>query len=222
MTFRHMQVIFSLDGTGVYYNPLEPLMLDGILASALCRHHVSGEPPARDETPFDIPIPLAKWHIDNEWGWKASALFPINTNTSSTFMIRKRFRQNRIEITNGSPSLTNCAYHDLNMPLPMLLVDKLIAYAVGDIRKVKRELKRNVRYLGKKRAYGRGAVVSVDVCEIEHDWSISKDGFAVRYIPVCGGPKLVRPRPPYWNSVGRVDCCNIGDLIGQNYDEERR
>lgn len=26
-----------------------------------------------------------------------------------------------------------------------------------------------------------------------------------------GGPRLVRPRPPYWNIVGRVACGEIGD-----------
>jgi CRISPR type IV-associated protein Csf3 len=217
-----MKITFELDGTGVYYNPLEPIMLDGILSAALVRHHITGEPPARDEVPIDIPLPLKKTSSNGEWFWKASALFPESETIESMYMIRKRFRQNRIEATVGSPNLTNCAYHDLNMKLPLLLTTRLFAYAVGDIRKVKRELRRNIKYIGKKRAYGRGAVVGIDIEEIEGDNSVCMNGRAMRYIPFKGGARFVRPRPPYWNSIGCVDCCEIGDLLdGLDMDERR-
>lgn len=211
--FRPLKITFHLDGTGIYYDPSEPIMLDSLLAAALCRWHVHGEPPARDESPFDIPLPIKKWYIAGSWGWHASALFPDDTRLDSMQYFRKRFRQSRVELTEGSPNLTNGPYREWNMPLPLLLVLRMTCYAFGDRKQIKRTLNRDIKYLGKKRAHGRGAVVSVEVEEIAEDYSLIKDGCAMRWIPFESGGRLVRPRPPYWNLIGRVKCCEIGDAI---------
>lgn len=208
---RAIQVTFHLDGTGIYYDPCEPLMLDGLLAAAVCRWHVHGEPPSRDEEPFDVPLPLARWWRDGVWGWHASALFPDGADGESVQYWRKRLRQGRIEVTTGSPNTTNGPYRDWNNPLPLLLTPRMVGYAVGDMRQVRRELRRNVRYLGKKRAHGRGAIVGVEVEEMPQDWSIARDGRLTRWMPMAHGSRLVRPRPPYWNTVGRIACGEIGD-----------
>lgn len=206
------KITFHLDGTGVYYDPFEPLMLDGILAAACFHHYVHGEPPARDEEPFDIPLPLERWRVGDAWGWKASALFPDGETAESLVYWRKRFRQNRIELTEGSPNLTNGVYRDWNMPLPLLLCRRMVAFAVGDANAL-HELVRNVRWLGKKRAHGRGRVVSIDVERIDDDYSIERDGQLMRWMPREDGSRLVRPRPPYWNICGRVACGEIGDPV---------
>lgn len=208
--FSPLKITFHLDGSGVYYDPFEPLMLDGILAAACSRHHVHGEPPARDEAPFDIPLPLARWEIGGTWGWCASALFPDGDTAESLQFWRKRLRQNRIEITDASPNLTNGIYRDWNMPLPLLLCRRMVAYAFGDRRNVRRELVRSIRWLGKKRAHGRGRVVSIDVDRIDEDCSITRNGVYTRWMPAEGGSRLVRPRPPYWNIHDRVMCAEIG------------
>lgn len=208
--FRPLTITFHLDGTGIYYDPAEPPTLDGILAAAVCRWHVHGEPPARDETPAEIPLPLRKWEIGMEWGWRASALFPDGESFESLQHWRKRFRQSRAELTTGSPNLTNGPYRDWNNPLPLLLAPRMIGYAFGEAGKIRRELRRSVKHLGKKRAYGRGAIIEIDVVEADADWSLCKDGAATRWLPSPDGTRLVRPRPPYWNTVGRVLCCEIG------------
>lgn len=208
--FRSLQITIHLDGSGIYYDPAEPLMLDGILAAALCRWHVHGEPPARDEEPIDIPLPLARWHMGGVWGWRASALFPDGITAESLVHWRKRLRQDRIQITTGSPNLTNGTYRDWNMPLPLLLAPRMVAYAFGEAYEVRRALKRDIRWLGKKRAHGRGRVVGVEVVEAPEDWSLEKDGQAMRWLPDDNGVRLVRPRPPYWNAVGRVRCAEVG------------
>jgi CRISPR type IV-associated protein Csf3 len=208
--FRPLQITFHLDGTGVYHDPGEPIMLDAILAAALCRFHVHGEPPARDEEPFDVPLPIQRWHSGNTWGWHASALFPDGATAESLQYWRKRFRQSRVELSAGSPNLTNGPYRDWNMPLPLLLAPRMIAYAFGEAGRIRRELRRSIRYLGKKRAHGRGAIVSIDVEEIDRDCSISRTGLLTRWMPRPAGPRLVRPRPPYWNTCGRVQCAEIG------------
>jgi CRISPR type IV-associated protein Csf3 len=217
--FKNLKVTFNLDGTGVYYDPYEPIMLDALLAAAVSRWHIHGEPPARDEEPFDIPLPVKKWHDGDVWGWHASALFPEGDTVESLQYWRKRFRQNRVELTNGSPNTTNGTYRDWNMPIPLLLVPKLIGYACGDIGRVRRELTRSIKYLGKKRAHGRGAVVGIAVEEVPEDLSIVRDGIAMRYIPDENGTRLVRPRPPYWNVVGREKCIEIGESLIYSKEE---
>lgn len=209
--FSPLKITFKLDGTGVYYDPHEPLMLDSILAAAVSRHHVHGEPPARDEEPFDIPMPLQRWNIDGTWGWRASALFPEGDTIETLQFWRKRLRQNRIELTDGSPNLTNGIYRDWNMPLPLLLCRSMVAYAVGERREVRRELRRNIRWLGKKRAHGHGRVVDIQVEQCETDYSMERDGVLTRFLPRATGSRLVRPRPPYWSSCGRVLCNEIGE-----------
>ncbi len=213
MSMSPLKVVFHLDGTGVFYDPHEPPMLDGLLSAACVRHHFSGEPPARDEDCPDVPLPLSRWRMGELWGWKASALFPDGAQFDGIQFWRKRFRQNRVELTEGSPDLCSGIFRDWNMPLPLLIVPRLVAYAHGDAREVKRELKRNIFWIGKKRSHGRGRVVGVDVERIDADHSLIRDGKAMRWLPSNEGIRLIRLRPPYWNIVGRVRCCEIGDAI---------
>ena len=218
MTPRNLQITFHLDGTGVYYDPNEPPMLDALLAAIRVRHHVSGEPPAKDEPPFEVPLPLAKQYVGNHWFWKASALFPIEDEAMQHVVYwRKRFRQNRAEMTEGSPNLTNGTYRDWNTPVPLLLTSALRGWCVytGDRKpsKLRQDLEKDVRYIGKKRAHGRGQVTRVTVEMIEEDWSVSKDGLTTRYVPDENAFRNVRPRPPYWNLVGATLCKEIGTPI---------
>src|SRR5690554_6977322 len=177
------RITFHLDGTGVYYDPYEPLMLDGILAVAFMplvrarRGEVyEHEEIGRDEPPYDVPLPLAKWHVGDVWGWRASALFPEGETAETLTYWRKRLRQDRIEITEGSPNLTNGIYRDWNMPLPKLLCRQMVAYCVTD-REGRRDIRRQL----------------------------------TRWMPREDGTRLVRPRPPYWNNVGRVACAEVGE-----------
>jgi CRISPR type IV-associated protein Csf3 len=211
---RPLRIVFELDGTGVNYNPTEPPMLDGLLCAALCRWHSSGEPPARDEVPKEIPLPLEKWSIEGVWGWKASALFPVDDPLGEQVVFwRKRIRQNRIEISTGSPNANMGTYRDWNMPLPLLLTNKLVAYAVGNAHDVRRELKRNIKYIGKKRAHGRGRINSISVEIVDEDLSCINEGRAMRWLPLADGWRAVRPRPPYWSIAGRMRSCEIGQLL---------
>lgn len=220
MTMSPHRITFQLDGSGVYYDPYEPLMLDGILAvafMALVRarkgERYAHEEIGRDEPPYEVALPLDRWEICDSWGWKASALFPEGESAETLVYWRKRLRQGRIEFTDGSPNTTNGIYRDWNMPLPLLLCRSMTAYCVTD-REGRRDIRRQlakIRWLGKKRAHGHGRVVGVEVQQIDEDWSITRDGIAMRWLPSEAGSRLVRPRPPYWNIVGRVRCCEIGE-----------
>jgi|SRR6185312_8816259 len=200
-------------------------MLDAILCIALARRQYHGEPPARDEQPFEFVLPLKKWHARGTWGWHASTLFPEPQAQETLVHWRKRLRQNRIEVVQGSPNLTNGVYRDWNMPLPLLLTRTLSGWcvaqtqgdSVGIAKRIRHELKRSVRWIGKKRSQGRGNVIGIEVEHTEEDGSIARDGKFTRYMPVADGVRLVRPRPPYWSNWNRTQCAEIGDVAEIGY-----
>lgn len=50
--------------------------------------------------------------------------------------------------------------------------------------------------------------VRVEWCD--KDWSLVRDGKAQRWLPDPSGSRVARTRPPYWNRIGAVPCCEIG------------
>lgn len=213
MSLSNLKITFNLDGTGVYYDPFEPVHLDALIAWALMPFHrpKGSEPPTRDEKPVDIPLPLGRWSIGDQWGWSASALFPEGPEGVDLRYWRKKFRQNRIVLTKGSPNLMSGIYREYNTPMPLTLCLKMVGYAVGDRGRIEQILRKHVRFIGKKAAYGYGHIVSTNVEIIDQDYSLVKDGVAMRFLPKQDGIRLCRIRPPYWNNVDRVNCCEIGE-----------
>jgi hypothetical protein len=200
-----------MDGTGAFYDPSEPMHLDGLLAWALCLYQTSGEPPAADEKPFEPRLPLGKWHIGGQWGWTASAILPVGDKQWGMQRFIKRFRENRIEITKGSPNMQMSTYRKYCVPMPLVLSHQFVAYALGPRGRVHQILKKNIKFLGRKRAAGKGRIVDITTEEIADDFSLVKDGRANRYLPKDGAQRQVRTRPPYWNMWGRVPCCEVGE-----------
>ena len=213
MSLKPLKITFHLDGAGIYLDPSEPIMLDGLLSWALAPFHCKGDPPARDEPPDDIPLPLGRWEIGGVWGWHASALFPDDDSHETLQYWRKRFRQPRAELIRGTVNVASGSYRDYNMPMPLVLTPKMTAWAFGDPNRVEQILRKHVRNLGKKRAYGKGRINEIMVEWCGEDYSLKKDGYAMRWMPRADGMRIVRPRPPYWNIMGAVPCCEIGDRV---------
>lgn len=207
----HFKVIFQLDGCGVYYDTNDPIHLDGLLAWALTPMQTTRRGLERGDTVDDIRLPLLESTINGVKIWHASALFPVDSVCETLRFWRKKFRQNRIELTDGSPNLQNGVYREYNTPVPLILVPQMIAYASGNCKEVKRLLKKHIKALGKKRAYGYGKIVNIECEETPEDWSLTANGIVMRYLPSPDGTRMVRPRPPYWNRVGAVNCKEIGE-----------
>lgn len=212
---NNLQIIFYLNGEGIYYDPAEPLHLDALLAWVFVGKYVKFDSIGKSDKPFDTPLPIEKWKINGYWGWKASALFPGENYFESIQYWRKKFRQNRVELMNGSANLQQGIYREYNTPMRLIITDKMIAYCKGEKKKIQKALKK-IRYLGKKTAYGKGKIIGLEVIEIQENYSIIKDGKAMRWLPDKKGIKLCRCRPPYWNRIDRVNCCEVGDLIKVN------
>lgn len=209
---KPIRIIFHLDGAGIYWDPNEPIHLDGVLAWCLAPYHTDGDPPGRNEEPIDIPVPLRKWRIGGQWGWHASALFPEGVAGEGLQLFRKRFREDKIDLVRkGTASRVSGAFRDTQLPIPLLLCERMVGYACGDRSSVHRILKRGVHFLGKYATMGKGRVVGVDVEWIDEDWSLVRDGKAQRYLPHPQGRRVVRTRPPYWNTCGAVRCCDVGE-----------
>ena len=208
-----LMIRFRLDGTGLVYDAREPIHLDALLSWEIAPYHATQRHIGRDDRIEEIKLPLYRHHfVGGLWCWCASALFPVGPSGETIRFWRKRFRQNRIELTRGSPNLTNGIYRDWNNPMPLLLTHEMVAYARGNRREVLKIIRR-VPYLGKKRAHGLGKVVSVEVDRIDDDRSMILDGRTMRWMPDENGTRLVRLRPPYWNNSDRVRCAEIGAPI---------
>jgi CRISPR type IV-associated protein Csf3 len=209
------KVVFHLDGSGLIYDPTEPINLDSLLSYCLAPIHCQNTNIGRMDEPEYIPLPLMKHTFeDGAWVWQASALFPEGPISESMQHWRKKFRQNRIEYADGSLNLMSGIYREYNVPIPLTHCLKMIAYANGNASETKRILEKNIKFLGKKRAYGKGAVVGITTEEMSGNCSLVKNGLAMRWLPSKSGSRLVRLQPPYWNNVNRVVCCEIGDRCG--------
>lgn len=208
----NVRLTFHLDGSGIYYDPWEPLHLDSILAWDLAPRQGLPDCSSTDDVPDVVRLPLLQTHLHGAWVWNASALFPVGPTGEDLQYLRKRFDAARAELTSGSPNLAGSIYRERNIPVPLLLCREMVAYAAGDRRAMRKILKR-IRYLGKYRNVGYGKILGVDLDPIEEDFSLVKEGQAQRYLPMPDGSRLVRPIPPYWNRHGRVRCCQVGERI---------
>jgi len=207
----NFKLTFHLNGRGLYFDPNEPIHLDSLLVSFFAILQGKARSLTRDERPDDIQIPLTQSTLCGQKIWHGSALFPEGTGFESLTFWRKKFQIDRIELTSGSPNLTNGVYREYNMPFPLLVAPRMVAYANGNCKEVKRVLKKYCTFLGKKRAQGKGGIVSIETEHIDDDWSLVKDGKAMRWLPNDTGFRDVRVKPPYWNLVDRVRCCEVSD-----------
>lgn len=206
------KITFHLDGSGIHFDPNEPIHLDALLAWCLApRQGISGL--ERCDVPPLVQLPLVRNHVGDRWVWAASALMPEGPTGESLQFWRKRFRQGRAELTTGSPNLKNGPYRDWQMPLPLLLTTKMVAYASGSRKQCKKVL-RELRYLGKKRAHGHGKIMAMTFDQVEEDYTMAIDGRASRWLPDENGHRLVRCVPPYWHPHDRVHCCEVGSNVG--------
>ena len=215
---RPLKVTFEIDADGLIYDPYVPPTLDGIIDWALSPMvRKSANAPTRGEEPEEIRLPLGTWHVGSYWGWCASALFPdCESPEESIQYFRKRFRRGYIHLTKGMVNMQSGPTRDYNLPYVKLHPEFMIGYCLGNRKRINDLLRRNVKYLAKKRNRGKGRIVSLKVEVVDNDYSVLCDGKAMRWLPHADGLRNVRLRPPYWNNVNRVPSCEIGDIYNSS------
>jgi len=200
-----------MDGTGAVLYPGMPVHLDSLLAGIWFTNNGYTESITSFDVPDDPALSLKKWHIENEWGWCASALFPVNPFEALHYR-RKRTNIDRVELTQGRIILDGLKMGNRNNPMPLVLCTEIIGYAAGDKEGVQ-ELCRGVRNIGKDFARGKGRVNSFEIEEIEQNFSLWKDGKAMRYLPKKDGTRIGRIRPPYYNVNSMVKSCFVLEAV---------
>jgi hypothetical protein len=89
-------------------------------------------------------------------------------------------------------------------------------YGHGDVKEVVR-LVSHLPGLGKKVAYGYGMYRSVSVDETEADYSLVKDGMAMRPLPSVlfrsAENMMLAYKPPYWDKTNVLSCVPPGARI---------
>jgi len=217
---KALKITFNLDGTGVYYDPAEPPMLDAIIDYALNNMRRSKVAPSRGEEPCEIVLPIKRWRIDGVDGWCASALFPEGEGFETLFHWRKKTEIDRAFLSGENRHQRVGSTKEYNMPVPELAVHKLVGWLVTTAKpsSIRSLLRRNIQFIGKKGSIGQGMIrrgedgkPMIDVEVIEDDYSLVRDGHATRYLPKADGIRRCRTRPPYWNNHDAVSVCEIGD-----------
>jgi len=189
---ENIKVVFEMEDRAVF-NFERPIHLDGLLVWAM-----------GDKVGKEIELPLAKWKVvsHSEWGWCASALFPM-------FLVGGLYKQFRDGIKSSVDSVNSFGINNFYV---VLYCRELVGYARGDIDKVKSYLSR-VRFLGSEN--NRRKVKAIHVEKIDTNNSVVMGDISMRYLPDRLGKKWIRARPPYWGLGGRILCCDIGDVYGE-------
>lgn len=181
------------------------LFFDGILAFAVVDSFVK-EPLDFEEEPIFVPLPLER-RGEKEWYWAAS----VGLYAPPTKWAKGVWLKNYRDFTGDDYGFGVLEY-DYRMPYPILVTPAVRFYAFGNKREVENLLKR-VTHIGKKRAYGYGAVREWVVKTIKDDRSEFVDNILVRPLPVSECPyPVVGPRdfvgfrPPYWHPENFTEC----------------
>jgi len=211
--FKPFKVTITIGSNGMYYDPNEPPHLDAIIDWCLrpCKIEKDEDVFEKGIMPKQIGLPLKVATIKGLRVFHASAFFPEGKSFESITHIRKRFRRGFENLFEGNPNTKSGQYREYDMPYPKLHTHKLVAYGFGNVYSIQRLLRENINFIGKKRSIGFGQVITIDVSEIDTDYSFVKDGKAMRFLPDENGTRQCRIQPPYWHDFNRVNTCEIGD-----------
>jgi len=106
----------------------------------------------------------------------------LDTDEMHTTVLYKRFHEAADLKTKTRIRRNSGMMRDYMMKFPYSASKTVKFYMNGNLEELKRLLS-PIRHLGKKRAVGGGEVCGFAISELPTDWSITKDGIAMRSIP---------------------------------------
>lgn len=211
---RITRVVFNLAGKGVIFDPVYPIHLDALVAWGGAFRYPPGPVPSRDEPIEELPLPLLKRRVNGHEVFCASALWPVGEDHATTAKFwRRRFREHLAHgMAKGAVNYTSGPMRSHNTAMDTLLVGALEGWFIGDRGAVKKWF-RPLRFLGRKRSMGCGEIASVEYHDAQEDWTMERDGIAMRFLPHPAGIYDIRARPPYWHQLDKVPSLVPGELV---------
>jgi len=214
-----ISVVFSLSSPLALAHPW--IHFDGLLAHLVLRDAIGDlywSLPSRRPLDLEVPLPLARtggmWHA-------SVSQFPQGSPDWHSTTVYKRFdvqnsdliredRRKKINTSSGE-------FRGYMMSLPYRPVRSVTFFGRGDYEQI-RGLLSSVTNLGKKAAYGYGEVQRAEIKRTREDWSLVRDGVAMRPIPTrlleeWDDSVLVAWRPPYWDKRNVEPCAPPGAHI---------
>jgi hypothetical protein len=154
----------------------------------------------------DIPTPPLKYYHDVPLA-SVSVLEPNSEMQAFSYFKRGNFPFPKGKIRRGSGF-----FKDFYLRAVYIPAQRAKFYATGELNEIKR-LVSKVSALGKERNIGFGFVKKVEVKEIPFEFSLVKDGLAMRPIPVkylkCyEDSAYLAYKPPYWAKES-VELCAV-------------
>jgi CRISPR type IV-associated protein Csf3 len=148
------------------------------------------------------------------------AWFDVPAEKAGIATIYKRFHEadcHEIDTTVKKVQVGRGHFRAYMMRLPYLPARSATFYVNGDIQ----EILRLISYLpglGKKVAYGYGMIRSVSVEETPEDYSLVKDGVAMRPLPCSLGfdsdeRMMLAFKAPYWDKRNVAPCVPPGAVL---------
>jgi CRISPR type IV-associated protein Csf3 len=167
----------------------------------------------------DLTMPLMSQGNGKEYIFNASiSFFDIKDAYSTTIYKRfcerylnlRRIKKKRIDRARGH-------FKDYMINLVYIPARKVTFYAMGNAEEID-ELLKGLPGLGKKIAIGYGFIKSYEIEEIDHNYSILKDGRAMRAIPVSflkstSDVAQLAYKSPYWASENTAMCAPPGAYV---------
>lgn len=202
------------------------LMFDGIIAHLLFRERLRQD---YYTLPSKEPVTIPDQQLMNplkrsyDLVHASVAQFNIPNDRAGTVTVYKRFDErscHEIATQTKKVNVGSGLFRAYMMRLPYLPATSATFYCYGNMAEVVR-LIRFLPALGKKTAYGYGAIHSVTVEETPEDFSLVKDGVAMRPLPCSFGYEsdekmYLAYKAPYWDKRNVTACVPPGAKVFVN------
>ena len=230
--YQPFKITFHLQSPIVLGSPW--LMFDGIISHLIFREQLgqdyytlpSKEPVTIHDKQLLKPLKRSRTYGASDNGdliHASVAQFDVDITDASTVTVYKRFDDSHChEIATETRKINIGAghYRAYMMRLPYLPAKTATFYCCGDMAEVIR-LIGYLPGLGKKTAYGYGMIRSVSVEKTAEDYSLVKDGVAMRPLPCSFGYKsddvmMLAWKAPYWDKRNVTACVPPGAKVYGN------
>lgn len=223
--FRPFSLTFHMQTPIMLGSPW--LMFDGIIAHLLNRevrgqdyYTLPSKEPVNCRGSLNLmPIKKTICYGRGDIRHASVAQFDVSNEKAGVVTVYKRFDEahcHEIATEKKKISVGAGLFRAYMMRLPYLPATTATFYVNGDVGEVLR-LIQFLPGLGKKVAYGYGAIRSVSVEETPEDWSLVKDGVAMRPLPdfyADSDEKMFLPwKPPYWARESVAPCVPPGAKV---------